>query len=91
MLSREQAEAASEAVLSPKRRQLADRQERKRQRQKLWEVHRQKAAIGLVGFGLAGTVGYYAIGDVFPWNLVGLGIGFTLATISRWLGIPVNQ
>ena len=91
MLSREQAEAASESVLLPKRRQLADRQERKRQRQKLWEVHRQKAAIGLVSFGLAGTVGYYAVGDVFPWNLVGLGIGFALATISRWLGIPVNQ
>lgn len=91
MLSREQAEAASEAVLEPKRQQLADKQERKRQRQEFWEIHRQKAVIGLVGFGLAGTVGYYAVGDVYPWNLVGLGIGFALATICRLFSGPVNQ
>jgi len=83
MLSRDQAEAASDAVLKPRRQQLADRQERKRQREEFWEIHRQKAATGLVGFGLAGTAGYYAVGDVFPWNLLGLGIGFGLATICR--------
>ncbi|MBN7768285.1 hypothetical protein KUV44_17630 [Marinobacter daepoensis] len=91
MLSREQAEAASNAVLEPKRQQLADRQERKRQRKELWEIHRQKAAIGLVGFGLAGAVGYYAVGDVFPWCVLGLGIGFALAAICRRLGITVNK
>ncbi|KAA8985472.1 hypothetical protein [Halospina sp. K52047b] len=70
---------------------LARKQDRKRQREAFWEVHRQKAVIGLVGFGLAGTVGYYAVGDVFPWNMFGLGAGFALATVCRELGIPINQ
>ena len=91
MLSREQAETTSDAVLEPKRQQLADRQERKRQREEFWDIHKQKAVFGLGGFGLAGTIGYYAVGDVFPWNLLGLGIGFILATICRHLGISMNQ
>ena len=91
MLSREQSEAASKADLEPKRRQLSLRQESNRQREEFWEAHRQKAVVGLVGFGLGGTLGYYAIGDVFPWNMVGVGIGFALATICRGLGIPVNK
>lgn len=91
MLSREQGYAASDAILEPERRRFAQRQERKRQRKEFWVAHREKAIIGLVGFGLAGTVGYYAVGDVFPWNVAGLGFGFALATICRRLGIPVNN
>jgi|GEM_PF-6357954 len=91
MLSREETHAVSETVLDSKRQNLARKQDRKRQREAFWEVHRQKAVIGLVGFGLAGTVGYYAVGDVFPWNMFGLGAGFALATVCRELGIPINQ
>ncbi|XOZ34514.1 hypothetical protein ACMDCT_04595 [Halomonadaceae bacterium KBTZ08] len=89
MLSRDQAEWASEAVLEPERRRLARKQERKRQREAFWQAHAQKADIGLLGLALGSHLGYYAVGDLFPWNLIGLGLGFGLAVLARRLGIPL--
>ncbi|WP_396621669.1 hypothetical protein [Marinobacter sp. W-8] len=91
MLNREQAKAASEAVLEPKRKKLNEKSKKRLKRKEYWEAHRQKGMVGLIGFGLGGVVGYYLAGDVFPWNIFGLAIGFALATLYRCFGIPVNK
>lgn len=89
MLSREQAESAAEAVLEPERQRLRQRHRRKRQWSAFWQAHQQMMGIGLFGLTSGSYVGYYTFGELFPWNIIGLGIGFGLAVMARRLGIPL--
>ncbi len=79
MLSREEAEEKSEALLEPKRRRLRKKRQRRRQRRALHQI----LVGGVAGFFSCGALGDYLVGDAHPWNLVGLGIGILLAAVLQ--------
>ena len=87
LLTRDEAEEASEAVLKPNRERLA-----KKQRKRLeWSVRFQKFRVALLGFIVGGVLGDYFFADVYPWNVVGLAIGLLLAVILQRFPVPVNK
>ena len=87
MLTPEEAEEASEAILKPDRERLVKKQ-RKRRR---WWVRFQKFRIALIGFIVGSMLGDYFFTDVYPWNVVGLIIGLLLAAVLQRFPVPINK
>ncbi len=87
LLTPHQAEVASEAILEPKRQQLAKKKEKRRK----WRAGKQKVLVGFLGLVFGGMLGDYFFGDVYPWNIVGFGISLVIAAIFQRFHIPVNK
>lgn len=79
MLTRKEAEAAAEEVLEPRRQQLLRRRERRRK----CRFVRQNVVGGVVGLYFGGMLGDYFTGDVYPWGMVGLGLGLLLVAVFQ--------
>ena len=69
MLTRDEAEEASEAILEPNRGRLAKKQRNRLRR----SVRFQKFRVALLCFIVGGVLGDYFFGDFYPWNVVEIG------------------
>ena len=58
MVTKEQSDAVSEALLSPAREAHDAVKKREDEQQRSLAIHRRSGAIGLIGFLLGGTAGY---------------------------------
>ncbi|WP_143421410.1 hypothetical protein [Halovibrio salipaludis] len=87
MLTRDEADEASEVILEPERERLAKKQRRKRR----WWACFQKFQVALIGFIVGSVLGDYFFSDVYPWNVVGLVIGLFLGVILQRFPVPVNK
>lgn len=87
MLSPHQAEVASEAILEPKRQQLA----RNREKRRRWRAGRNNVLAGIIGLVFGAVFGDYFFGDQYPWILIGFGVGLLLAHLARRFPARINR
>jgi hypothetical protein len=82
VVTKEQSEAVSEALLSPAREAQGAVKKREEEHQHSLAVHRRSGGIGLIGLLLGGVAGYVFHFPPITTALVGLGIGFLVGRVT---------
>jgi F0F1-type ATP synthase assembly protein I len=83
MLDKEQAEAVSEALLSPARAAQEAAQKRKDEQRRKLVAQQRLALFVLAGLAIGGAVGYLFYGKLFPSGLVGIALGLAVGYVVR--------
>jgi uncharacterized membrane protein len=75
VLTKEQANTTSEALLEERRIEQASVTERIANRKRAFAPQKRTAIGGLLGLVAGGFAGYYLVGHIFPWDILGVGVG----------------
>ena len=81
MLTKEQAQAAADALLEDKRAEQAALHARLQERR--LASQKWMGASTLLGLAVGGLIGHYAVGQIFPWNLLGMVVGIAIGFALR--------
>ena len=76
MLTKEQAQAAADALLEDKRAEQAALHAKLQERR--LASRKWMGASTLLGLAAGGLIGHYSVGQMFPWNLLGMGFGIAI-------------
>jgi uncharacterized membrane protein len=81
VITKEQADATSEALLEERRVEQASAAAKIANRRRAFAPRRWTAIGGLLGLAAGGVAGYYLVGHVFPWDILGVGVGAAIGSI----------
>ena len=82
MLTKEQAQAAADALLEDKRAEQAALHAKLQERR--LASRKWMGASTLLGLAAGGLIGHYSVGQMFPWTLRGMGFGIAIGfALSR--------
>jgi uncharacterized membrane protein len=80
VLTKEQADTTSEALLEERRIEQASVAAKVANRRRAFAPRKWTAIGGLLGLAAGGVAAYYLVGLVFPWDILGVGVGAAIGS-----------
>jgi hypothetical protein len=81
VLTREQADTTSEALLEERRIEQVSVAEKIANRKRAFAPRKWTGFGGLLGLVAGGAAGYFLVGHIFPWDILGVGVGAAIGSI----------